>query len=77
MCCQQRACTQGEKTKKIQAFVSLSSREVSALAEDQTKGAIDSGTFTLTVPGGEQGLIWANGNCDLFCWEPLNGFLFK
>lgn len=52
--------------KKKQPFVSLSSREVSALAEDQTKDAIDTGTFTLTVPGGEQGLIWANGNCDLF-----------
>lgn len=63
MCCQQRACTQ---EKKKQPFVSLSSREVSALAEDQTKGAINTGTFTLTVPGGEQGLIWANGNCDLF-----------
>lgn len=59
---------------KKQGFVSLSSREVSALAEDQTKGAIDTGTFTLTVPGGEQGLIWPNGNCDLFRWEPLNGF---
>lgn len=55
-----------KKKKKIQPFVSLSSREVSVLAEDQTKDAIDTGTFTLTVPGGEQGLIWANGNCDLF-----------
>ncbi len=53
-------------TGKKQAFVCLSSREVSALAGDQTKGAIDTGTFTLTVPGGERGLIWANGNCDLF-----------
>lgn len=53
MCCQQGACTQGKK----QPFVSLSSRDVSVLAEDQTKGAIDAGTLTLTVPGGEQGLI--------------------
>ncbi len=52
--------------RKRQPFVSLGSREVSALAEDQTKGAIDTGTFTLTVPRCEQGLIWANGNCDLF-----------
>lgn len=40
--------------EKKQSFVRLGSREVSALAEDQTKGAIDTGTFTLTVPGGEQ-----------------------
>lgn len=52
--------------KKKQPFVSPSSREVTALAGDQTKDAIDTGTFTLTVPGGEQGLIRANGNCDLF-----------
>lgn len=55
-----------EKKKKKQAFVSLGSREVSALAGDQTKAAIDTGTFTLTLPRGAQGLIWANGNCDLF-----------
>lgn len=54
------------RKKKKKTFVSLSSGEVSELAEDQTKGAIDTGTFALTVPGGEQGLIWANGNCDLF-----------
>lgn len=64
VCCQQRACT--ARKEKKQPFVSLSSREVLVLAEDQTKDAIDTGTFTLTVPGGEQGLIWANGNCDLF-----------
>lgn len=58
--------TESLYTEKKQPFVSLSSREVSALAEDQTKGAIDTGTFTLTAPGGEQGLIWANVNCDLF-----------
>lgn len=52
--------------EKKQPFVSPSSREVTALAGDQTKDAIDTGTFTLTVPGGEQGLIRANGNCDLF-----------
>lgn len=51
MCCQQWAFTQKEKNP----FVSLSSREVSVLAEDQTKGAIDTGTFTLTVPAGELG----------------------
>lgn len=55
-----------KKNKKtMQPFVSLSSREVWALAEDQTKGAIDTGTLTLTAAGGEQGLIWANGNRDL------------
>lgn len=52
--------------RKKQAFVSLGSREVSALAGDQTKDAIDTGTFTLTLPRGALGLIWANGNCDLF-----------
>lgn len=61
-CAANRACTQEKK----QAFVSLGSREVSALAGDQTKDAIDTGTFTLTLPRGAQGLIWANGNCDLF-----------
>ena len=44
-----------ENEKKKQAFVSLSSGEVSALAEDQTKGAVNTGTLTLTVAGGEQG----------------------
>lgn len=62
MCCQQRACTQAQK----QAFVRLGSGEVAALAGDQTKGAIDTATFTLTVAQGEQELIWTNGNCDLF-----------
>ena len=62
--------------RKKQPFVSLSSREDSALADDQTKGAIDTGTFTLTVPGGEQELIWSNGNCDLLLGATKR-FLFK
>ena len=49
--------TESLHTQKKQAFVGLSSREVSVLAEDQTKDAIDTGTFTLTVPGAAQGLI--------------------
>lgn len=52
--------------ERRQAFVSLCSGEASAPAADETKGAIDRGTLALRVPGGEQGLIWTNGNCDLF-----------
>lgn len=33
------------------------SGEGAALARDHTKGAIDTGNFTLTVSGGEQALI--------------------
>lgn len=55
-----RGCTQEGEA----AFVSLGSQGV---AGDQTKAAIDTGTFTLTLPrGGGAGLTWANGNCDLF-----------
>lgn len=59
-------------TPKEEPFVSRGSGEVSVLAGDQTKAAINTGTLTLTVPGGEQPLIWANGNCDLLAGSLLS-----
>lgn len=55
----------GRQLTEKQSFVSRSSREVLALAGDQTKAAIDTDTFALMLPEGGLGLIVANGNCDL------------
>lgn len=47
-------CEKREKNKQKKKKQNSSSGEVSALTGDQTKGAIDTGIFTLTLPWGEQ-----------------------